>query len=172
MTRVARKATYNPKTKQFYGFPETLCARPGAVPAQLPPAGRREAQRRGTTAAGVAKLKQIGHPVGLGMSNELDSNMLLTSLLDRYGGFIQNEENRIVIGQGANRKGAIEALQVYEGHLHERDVGRGLRLALPRRNNQAFLARAGYRWPLNADPIAPPSAEDSGTSALSRPTPG
>jgi multiple sugar transport system substrate-binding protein len=46
------------------------------------------------------------------MSNELDSNMLLTSLLYCYGGFIQNEENRIVIGQGSNRKGAIEALQV------------------------------------------------------------
>ena len=46
------------------------------------------------------------------MSNEIDSNMLLTSLLYCYGGFIQNEENRIVIGQGANRKGAIQALEV------------------------------------------------------------
>ena len=46
------------------------------------------------------------------MSPEIDSNMLLTSLLYCYGGFIQNEENRIVIGQGANRKGAIQALEV------------------------------------------------------------
>ena len=54
--------------------------------------------------------------------------MLLTSLLYCYGGFIQNEENRIVIGQGANRKGAIQALTGHARHLPERHVRRGLRL--------------------------------------------
>jgi hypothetical protein len=28
MTRVARKATYNPKTKKFYGFPESYAPDP------------------------------------------------------------------------------------------------------------------------------------------------
>ena len=28
MTRVARKSTYNPRTKQFYGFPETYAPDP------------------------------------------------------------------------------------------------------------------------------------------------
>ena len=88
---------------------------------------------------GAAKLKQIGHPVGLGMSNEIDSNMLLTSLLYCYGGFIQNEENRIVIGQGSNRKGAIQALAGDARHLQERHVGRGLRL--DRRVEQPGLPR-------------------------------
>ena len=112
MTRVARKATYNPKTKQFYGFPETYAPDPVQY-------RRSFLQQTGVSLntwddlrQGAAKLKAIGHPVGLGMSNEIDSNMLLTSLLYCYGGFIQNEENRIVIGQGANRKGAIQALQV------------------------------------------------------------
>ena len=33
MTRVARKATYNPKTKQFYGFPETYAPDPSSTGA-------------------------------------------------------------------------------------------------------------------------------------------
>ncbi len=33
MSRVARKSTYNPRTKQFYGFPETVRTRPRPVPA-------------------------------------------------------------------------------------------------------------------------------------------
>jgi multiple sugar transport system substrate-binding protein len=113
---------------------------------------------------GAAKLKQNGHPVGLGMSNEIDSNMLLTSLLYCYGGFIQNEENRIVFGQGSNRKGAIEALEVM------RDIFRNgmtdeVFAWTAASNNQAFLA-GRLSMALNAISIAR-SAELSGNSALS-----
>ena len=51
-------------------------------------------------------LKQSGHPVGLGMSQELDSNMMLMSILYCYGASLQNEENRPTI----NSKATIEAL--------------------------------------------------------------
>ena len=128
MTRVARKSTYNPRTKQFYGFPETYAPDPVQY-------RRSYLQQAGVSLntwedlrKGAPKLKQAGHPVGLGMSNEIDSNMMLTSLLYCYGGFIQNEENRIVIGQGSNRRGAIQALHGHARHLPERHVGRGLRV--------------------------------------------
>ena len=112
MTRVARKATYNPKTKQFYGFPEGYAPDPVQYRRSFLQEAGVSLNTWDDLRKGAAKLKQIGHPVGLGMSNEIDSNMLLTSLLYCYGGFIQNEENRIVIGQGSNRRGAIQALQV------------------------------------------------------------
>ena len=129
MSRVARKSTYNPKTKQFYGFPDDVCAGSGPLPAELPAGGRRRRLNTWEDLRKAApKLKAAGHPVGLGMSNEIDSNMLLASLLYCYGGFIQNEENRIVIGQGANRRGAIEALTGHARHLPERHDRRGLRL--------------------------------------------
>jgi multiple sugar transport system substrate-binding protein len=73
------------------------------------------------------------------MSNEIDSNMLLTSLLYCYGGFIQNEENRIVIGQGANRKGAIQALQVMRD-LYRNGMSDEVFAWTAASNNQAFLA--------------------------------
>ena len=139
MSRVARKSTYNPTTKQFYGFPESYAPDPVQYRrSQLQQAGV-SLRTWDDLRKGAAKLKAVGHPVGLGMSNEIDSNMLLTSLLYCYGGYIQNEDNRIVIGQGANRKGAIQALQVMKRHLPERHVGRGLRL--DRRVEQPGLPR-------------------------------
>ena len=128
MSRVARKSTYNPKTKQFYGFPDDYAPDPVQYRRSYLQEAGVSLNSWENLRQGAPKLKAIGHPVGLGMSNEIDSNMLLTSLLYCYGGFIQNEENRIVIGQGSNRRGAIEALHRHARHLSQRHVRRGLRL--------------------------------------------
>ena len=91
------------------------------------------------------KLKAIGHPVGLGMSNEIDSNMLLMSLLYCYGGFIQNEENRIVIGQGA-----IERARSRRSRSCATSTRTACRTrsspGLPPRTTRPF-SPAGSRWP-------------------------
>jgi len=164
MAKVAKKSTYNPKTKQFFGFPETYAP----DPVQYRKSYLQEAGVSLNTwedlRKGAAKLKELGHPVGLGMSNEIDSNMLLTSLLYCYGGFIQNEENRIVFGQGSNRKGAIEALQVM------RDIFRtGMTDEVfawnASSNNNAFVA-GRLSVALNAISIVR-TAEKSGNTALS-----
>ena len=164
MAKVAKKSTYNPKTKKFFGFPETYAP----DPVQYRKSYLQEAGVSLNTwedlRKGAAKLKELGHPVGLGMSNEIDSNMLLTSLLYCYGGFIQNEENRIVFGQGSNRKGAIEALQVM------RDIFRtGMTDEVfawnASSNNNAFVA-GRLSVALNAISIVR-TAEKSGNTALS-----
>jgi multiple sugar transport system substrate-binding protein len=164
MSRVARKSTYNPRTKQFYGFPETYAPDPVQY-------RRSYLQQAGVSLntwddlrRGAPKLKQAGRPVGLGMSNEIDSNMMLTSLLYCYGGFIQNEENRIVIGQGSNRRGAIQALQVMRD-IYRNGMSDEVFAWTAASNNQAFLA-GRLSVALNAISIAR-SAEDSGNAALS-----
>jgi multiple sugar transport system substrate-binding protein len=164
MSRVARKSTYNPKTKQFYGFPDDYAPDPVQY-------RRSYLQEAGVSLntweqlrQGAPKLKAAGHPVGLGMSNEIDSNMLLTSLLYCYGGFIQNEENRIVIGQGAPRRGAIEALTVMRD-IYRRGMSDEVFAWTAASNNQAFLA-GRLSVALNAISIAR-SAELSGNKPLS-----
>jgi multiple sugar transport system substrate-binding protein len=164
MSRVARKSTYNPKTKQFYGFPDDYAPDPVQY-------RRSHLQEAGVSLnsweslrQGAPKLKAIGHPVGLGMSNEIDSNMLLTSLLYCYGGFIQNEENRIVIGQGAPRRGAIQALTVMRD-IYRRGMSDEVFAWTAASNNQAFLA-GRLSVALNAISIAR-SAELSGNTPLS-----
>jgi multiple sugar transport system substrate-binding protein len=167
MSEVARKSTFNPKTKRYFGFPETYAPDPVQY-------RRSHLQEAGVSLRtwddlrrGAPKLKAIGHPVGLGMSNEIDSNMLLTSLLYCYGGFIQNEENRIVIGQGKNRRGAIQALQVMR-EIYRTGMSDEVFAWTAASNNQAFLA-GRLSVALNAISIVR-SAENSGNAELANDT--
>jgi len=164
MAKVARKSTYNPRTKQFYGFPDDYAPDPVHYRKSFIEEVGGSLRTWEDVRRAAPKLKAIGHPMGLGMSNEIDSNMLLTSLLYCYGGFIQNEENKIVIGQGKNRTGAIEALQLM------RDIFRNgmtdeVFAWTAASNNQAFVA-GRLSVALNAISITR-TAENSGNTALS-----
>ena len=164
MARVARKSTYNPRTKQFFGFPESYAPDPFQYRRSFFQEVGGSLRTWEDVRKAAPKLKAIGHPVGLGMSNEIDSNMLLTSLLYCYGGFIQNEENRIVIGQGSNRRGAIQALEVMRD-IYRNGMSDEVFAWTAASNNQAFLA-GRLSAALNAISIVR-SAENSGNSALS-----
>lgn len=164
MTAVSRKSTYNPRTKQFFGFPESYAPDPVQYRRSYLQQAGVSLRTWDDLRRGAAKLKQLGHPVGLGMSNEIDSNMLLTSLLYCYGGFIQDPQNRIVIGQGKNRQGAIQALQVMR-EIYKTGMSDEVFAWTAASNNQAFLA-GRLSVALNAISIAR-SAEDSGNQALS-----
>ncbi len=164
MSRVARKSTYNPKTKQFYGFPDDYAPDPVQYRRSILQQAGVSLNTWEDLRKGAPKLKAAGHPVGLGMSNEIDSNMLLTSLLYCYGGFIQNEENRIVIGQGANRKGAIEALKVMRD-IYKNGMSDEVFAWTAQSNNQAFVG-GRLSVALNAISIAR-TAEDQGNQPLS-----
>jgi multiple sugar transport system substrate-binding protein len=139
MAKVARKSTYNPRTKTFYGFPNDYAPDPVHYRRSFLQQVGGSLRTWEDVRKAAPKLKAIGHPMGLGMSNEIDSNMLLTSLLYCYGGFIQNEENRIVIGQGKNRKGAIEALQVMRD-IYRNGMSDEVFAWTAASNNQAFVA--------------------------------
>jgi multiple sugar transport system substrate-binding protein len=164
MARVAKKSVYNPKTKQFYGFPETYAPDPVQYRKSFLEQVDGSLNSWEDVRKMAPKLKAIGHPVGLGMSNEIDSNMLLASLLYCYGGFIQDEQNRIVIGQGSNRKGAIEALKVMRD-IYKNGMSDEVFAWTAASNNQAFLA-GRLAVALNAISIER-SAEQSGNQALS-----
>jgi multiple sugar transport system substrate-binding protein len=164
MSKVAKKSTYNPRTKQFYGFPDDYAPDPVQYRKSFLQQVGGSLNSWEDVRKMAPKLKAIGHPVGLGMSNEIDSNMLLTSLLYCYGGFIQNEANRIVIGQGSNRKGAIEALKVMRD-IYKNGMSDEVFAWTAASNNQAFLA-GRLSMALNAISIER-SAEQSGNQALS-----
>ncbi len=167
MSRVALRSTYNPKTKKFFGFPDNYVPDPihyrGSLWNQIHTPVRTWENIR----QGAPKLKALGHPVGLGMSNELDSNMLLIALLYCYGGFIQNAQNQIVFGQGASRKGAIEALKLMRD-IYKNGMSDEVFAWTASSNNQGFLA-GRLSLAENAISIAR-SAEDSGNTTLANDT--
>ena len=163
MTEVGQKSVYNPRTRQYFGFPDNYAPDPVQYRRSYLQEAGVSLRTWEDVRKGVAKLKQLGHPVGLGMSNEIDSNMFLIALLYCYGGFIQNEEGRIVFNQGTNRRGAIQALELMRD-IYRNGMSDEVFAWTAASNNQAFLA-GRLSMALNAISIAR-SAEDSGNTAL------
>src|SRR5918993_4464503 len=101
---LSRRSAYNPKTKKWFGWPDNYV--PDPVHYRRDWWG--EVGERPTTWDAVnraaPKLKANGHPIGIGMSNELDSNMALIALMQCFGSFIQSRDARVTI----KNKGTIE----------------------------------------------------------------
>jgi multiple sugar transport system substrate-binding protein len=87
------RSTYNPKTKKYFAVSDCYVPDPviwrhdiwnGIGEAPFTWDHVRKA---------APKLKALGHPIGIGQSQELDSNMALIAFLMCFGSFIQNEHN-------------------------------------------------------------------------------
>ena len=132
---LARRSTYNPKTKKWFGMADNYV--PDPVHYRRDWWG--EAGVRPTTwenvLRGAAKLKADGHPIGIGMSNELDSNMALIALMQCYGAFIQNADAQVTL----NTKQTRQAVQ-YMAELYRRGMTSDVFAWVPASNNNAFLA--------------------------------
>jgi multiple sugar transport system substrate-binding protein len=81
------------------------------------------------------RLKAMGNPIGIGMSNELDSNMALIALLQCFGAYIQNREARVTI----KSKGTRDALN-FMRDLYKRGMTSEVFAWTASSNNDAFLA--------------------------------
>jgi multiple sugar transport system substrate-binding protein len=81
------------------------------------------------------RLRANGHPIGLGMSNEIDSNMFLISLMMCFGGFIQNREQRVTL----NSRGTREALR-FGANLFRQGMTNEIFAWTAASNNQAMVA--------------------------------
>jgi multiple sugar transport system substrate-binding protein len=135
MKGVSRRSTYNPKTKKWFGMADNYV--PDPVHYRRDWWG--EAGVRPTTwenvLRGAAKLKADGHPIGIGMSNELDSNMALIALMQCFGAYIQNADAQVTL----NTKQTRAAVQ-YMAELYRRGMTSDVFAWVPASNNNAFLA--------------------------------
>ena len=91
------RSTYNPKTKRYFGVSDYF------VPAPLiwrhdlwNSLGESPATWDHVRAAAPA-LKALGHPIGIGQANELDSNTALAGFMTCFGSFVQDESNALTI---------------------------------------------------------------------------
>jgi multiple sugar transport system substrate-binding protein len=108
MGRVGLKSTYNPRTKKYFGFPDNYVPDPvhyrrdywGEI--GMAPNSWEDVRKA------APRLKAMGRPIGIGMSQELDSNMAMIALMQCYGGYIQNADAQVVV----NSKGTRDALAV------------------------------------------------------------
>jgi len=92
---IAVKSTYNPVTKKYFGFSDSYVPDPVNYRKDLWDDVGVKPDTWDAIREGGRKIKQKhGIPVGIGMSNELDSSMALRSILLAFGAAVQDAQGR------------------------------------------------------------------------------
>src|ERR1700674_3255221 len=100
MIPLATKSTLNPKTKKFFAFSDSYVPDPGNYRKDLwsqvgYPNGP---DTYNDLLVGSKRIKQkFGNPCGIGLSQELDTNMAMRAVLWSFGGAEQNEEGQVTL---------------------------------------------------------------------------
>jgi multiple sugar transport system substrate-binding protein len=135
MTDVAYKSSYNPRTKRYFGFADNYVPDPVNYRRSIWNNVGRAPNSWEDIRQVAGRLRAAGNPVGLGMSQELDSNMMGIAMLQCYGGLIQNRDSRVAL----NSKGTIEALKVMRD-IYKNGMTPEVFAWTAASNNQAFNA--------------------------------
>jgi multiple sugar transport system substrate-binding protein len=135
---LGHRSTYNPKTKKYFAFSDSYVPDPGNYRKDL---WSQVGYPNGPDSwedlrVGGRKIKEaLGNPVGIGLSQELDTNMAVRALLWSYGGAEQDEAGRVVL----NSKETIEALK-YMRALYKETMTPEVFTWDPSSNNRGILA--------------------------------
>jgi multiple sugar transport system substrate-binding protein len=90
---LGKASTYNPKTKKYFAVSDNYVPDPVVWRHDIWNGIGESPATWDHVAKAAPKLKAAGHPIGIGQSQELDSNMALIAFLMCFGGFIQDENN-------------------------------------------------------------------------------
>jgi multiple sugar transport system substrate-binding protein len=104
---IAQASTYNPKTKKYFAVSDSYVPDPVIWRHSLWNAIGESPATWDHVKAAAPKLKAKGNPIGIGMSQELDSNMALIAFMMCFGSFIQNEDNKPTL-QSKNTVDAVK----------------------------------------------------------------
>jgi multiple sugar transport system substrate-binding protein len=143
MIRLAERSTLNPRTGKFFAFSDSYVPDPGNYRIDL---WQKVGYPNGPDTwddlrEGGRRIKeQFGNPVGIGLSQEIDSSMALRAVLWSFGGAEQDESGNVAI----NSKGTIEALK-YVRALYREAMTPEVFTWDPSSNNRMMLAgRASF----------------------------
>lgn len=145
--RLAERCSHSPITDNWYSFVHGWTIDPGDYRKSLwkkagMPGGPRTWDNVLTTGAQI-RNKQ-GVPVGLGMSQEYDSNMAARAVLWSWGGAVQNEYGQVVLDQGTFYKRAVDAVKWLK-ELQNKAMTPAVFAWNAASNNQALIAgRANF----------------------------
>ena len=104
---IAQKATYNPKTKKYFAFSDNYVPDPVVWRHDIWNGIGVSPNTWDSVRRAAPKLKAAGHPLGIGQSAELDSNMALMAFMMCFGAYVQDEKHRVTV----KSKHTIEAVK-------------------------------------------------------------
>jgi multiple sugar transport system substrate-binding protein len=135
---LGHRSTFNPRTKKYFAFSDSYVPDPGNYRQDLWsqvgfPNGPDtwEDVRKG----GKAIKEKFGNPVGIGLSQELDTNMAMRALMWSFGASEQDAEGRVAI----NSPQTIESLKFMRALFKEAQTGEVFTWD-PSSNNRGILA--------------------------------
>jgi multiple sugar transport system substrate-binding protein len=143
MIPLARKSTLDPKTGKYFAFSDSYVPDPGNYRIDLwsdvgfPNGPDTWEDLR----AGGRRIKEkFGNPVGIGLSQEMDSNMAARGVLWSFGGAEQDENGNVVL----NTKETVAALEFMRALYKETETAEVFTWD-PASNNRMMLAgRASF----------------------------
>jgi len=138
MISLAERSTFNPKTKKYFAFSDSYVPDPGNYRKDLweqvgfPNGPDTWEDLR----VGGKKIKDsVGNPVGVGLSQELDSNMAMRAVLWSFGGAEQDANGNVTLYS----KQTLEALK-YVRALYKETMTPEVFTWDPSANNRGILA--------------------------------
>jgi multiple sugar transport system substrate-binding protein len=94
---LGHKSTFNPKTEKYFGVSDNYVPDPVVYRKDLWDEIGIEPNTWDDVLKAAPLLREKGNPIGIGMSNELDSNMDLIALSMCFGSFIQDEDANVTL---------------------------------------------------------------------------
>jgi multiple sugar transport system substrate-binding protein len=160
MADVCYRSAYNPRTKKWHGFPDFYAPDPINYRIDLWKQVGAKPTSWDRVLKAAPKLRDMGHPVGLGMSNEIDSNMALMALMMCFGSFIQSSKARVTLNSKATR----DALK-FGRDLYKKGESNEIFAWTAASNNQGMLAG---RLSLALNAISIPRSAESTNADLAK----
>ena len=108
MAPFVERSIANPKTGKCFAFSDSWNPSPVHYRTDLWDGIGQEPESWDDLLRAGKLLKARGHPIGIGMSPDLESNATLLGLLFSYGASIQDEEGRVAL----NSRATVEAVKV------------------------------------------------------------
>jgi multiple sugar transport system substrate-binding protein len=107
-SQLGKLSTYNPKTKKYFAVSDNYVPDPVVWRKDLWNGVGEAPYTWEHVFKAAPKLKAAGHPVFIGQSQELDSNMALLAFMMCYGAFVQNDHNAPTL----NTKATVNAVKL------------------------------------------------------------
>jgi multiple sugar transport system substrate-binding protein len=135
---LGRLSTYNPRTKKYFAVSDSYVPDPVIFRHDLWNGIGEAPYTWDHVRTAAPKLKALGHPIGIGQSQELDSNMALIAFLMCFGSFIQNEKNQPTL----NTKKTVDAVK-FMADLYDKGETSDIFGWNPASNNNFLYAGTG-----------------------------
>jgi len=141
LVNLAQRATYNPKSKKYFAVSDNWVPDPLHYRKDVWGEIGMKPDTWEHIREGSKKIKdKTGMPAGFGISQELDTNMMLRALLWSYGAQEQDETSTKVM---INSKGTVEAIKLMTAIYKESETAEVFTWD-PSSNNRFFVSGKGH----------------------------